>query len=49
MKSATYLPIKFLQRKKDTVFVVAEKVREEAVAYYPQSLYDAWQVQVSDD
>lgn len=45
MKSATFLPLRFLQAKKDTVFIVAEKDRDEAVAYYPQSLYGEWQVQ----
>ena len=48
MKSATFLPIGFFQAKKDTVFLVAEKDRDEPVAYYPQSLYDEWQVQAID-
>jgi len=45
MKSATFLPIKFLQMKKDFVFVIAEKVGDIPVEYYPSSLYDVWQVQ----
>src|SRR6185503_7430705 len=48
MKSATFLPIRFFQEKKDSVFLVAEKDRDEPVAYYPQSLYDEWQVHAVD-
>lgn len=49
MKAVTYLPIHFLQAKKDTVFLVAEKDRDEPIAYYPPSLYGAWQVQAVAD
>lgn len=45
MKSATFLPIRFLQMKKDFVFVVAEKDGDMPVEYYPSSLYNVWQVQ----
>jgi SAM-dependent methyltransferase len=45
MKSATFLPLKFLQLKKDFVFIAAEKDRDTPVEYYPPSLYDVWQVQ----
>jgi SAM-dependent methyltransferase len=45
MKSATFLPIKFLQNKKDFVFLVGQKEDDEFIEYYPPHLYDVWQVQ----
>ena len=48
MKSATFLPLRFLQMKKDFVFIVAEKDSDQPVEYYPANLYDVWQVETDE-